>query len=352
MLRFGRILVAFAFLAASLAAASPSGAWAKDATRDSLPPAALLGLEGASPELDGIRLFEDRLFAEAFKAKAWKLLERKRVDALLAEHAFQSAATEGPSAADVGSLLGVRTLLIPELERTEGVLHASLREIDVSSGAVLRMAEAQTDDPLSSANRSLARLLVGRLLEDPSVPPSDSGFIEIASEPPATVWVDGEEAGTTPVRIAAWPGLHRVAVVPGLTLPPPPPDAEPDLRATTVIVVHQDAPAHHHPRHRRAHLRGTAPASPASPEGNTDQAGQVVGGAVAAAAGVALIAAAASMPDSVWSETWRDVRVKPGRATKVEFVREENAGRSAVGILGAVALFLGAALLVLAATGD
>lgn len=314
-------------------------------------PAAILALECPPPELDGIRLFEERLFAEAFKAKAWKLLERKRVDAVLAERAFQSAATDGPTASDLGSLLGVRSLLIPELERTDGVLHASLREIEVSSGAVLRLAEAQTDEPLSSSNRSLAHLLVGRLLEDPSVPSSDSGTLEILSEPSSTVWIDGEEVGTTPLRIAAWPGMHRVAVVPGQTRPPPPDDVEPDIHATTVIVVHE-TPEPYHPHRRRGHVHHASPTSQTSPDAGSDQTTQVVGGAIAAAAGVALVAAAVSMPDSVWNETWVDVRIKPGRTSKVEFSREENSGRAAVGILGAVVLFLGAALLVLAASGD
>ncbi len=349
MLRLGCIASFFVCLASRIVLAAPPDTWVSGSVRDTAAPAAILALKGPSPELDGIRLFEERLFAEAFKAKAWKLLERKRVDAVMAERAFQSAASDGPTASDVGTLLGVRSLLIPELERTNGVLYASLREIDVSSGTVLRLAEAQTDEPLPSSNRALARLLVGRLLEDASVPTSDSGTLEILSEPSSTVWIDGEEAGTTPLRIAAWPGLHRVAVVPGQTLPPPS-DDEPDVHATTVIVVHETPPPH--PHRRRPHIHHGSPTSQGSPDGNSDQTTQVVGGAIAAAAGVALVAAAVSMPDSVWNETWVDVRIKPGRASKVEFSREENSSRAAVGILGAVVLFLGAALLVLAASGD
>jgi len=350
MLRTGRLSIAFVFLVFAVASAASGGAWAPGPSRDSLPASAFLAIQGPPAEEDGIRLLEDRLFQEAFKARAWKLLERKRVDALLAERAFQASTDQGPTAEDIGSLLGVRTLLVPEYERTDGVVYLSLREIEVSSGAVLRLAEAQTEASLSEASRSLARLLIGRLLEDPSVPASDSGTLEIVSDPPATVWIDGEEAGSTPLRVAAWPGLHRVAVVPGQTLPPPPEQTEPDVRATTVIIVHDD---HHHGpgRPQRHHLRSDAPSNGGS-SSSSDHAGQVVGGAIAAAAGVALVAAAVSMPDSVWSETWVDVRVKPGHTAKAEFRREENGGRVAVGVLGAVVLFLGAALLVLAASGD
>lgn len=339
---------------ASQVQAASKGLWGSAAARDSLPTAALLGFRDIPTTEPGLRTLQDRLFLEAFKARRWRLLERQRMDAILAEHAFQGSASCSTSCtADLGTMLGVRTLLIPEFDRDAGIIHASLRELDVGSGEVLRLAEAETDEPLSESSRTLARLLIGRLLEDPDVPSTDSGAISIVSEPSTTIWVDGVEVGRSPLTVAVWPGTHRVAVVPGRTLPPevePPPPA--DLSATTIVVVEDDGPRYGH-HHRRRHDRGRRfqpDRYEPQPQAHQDAAeAQAVTGAVAAVAGVALVAAAASMPDSVWSDEWRDIKVGTADTVKTEFHRQENSGRGVVGVLGVAILAIGAVLLVLAA---
>jgi len=341
-------------LASQLHAAS-KGLWGSPAARDSLPTAALLSFQDIPTSEPGLRTLQDRLFLEAFKVRHWRLLERQRMDAILAEHAFQGSASCSTSCtADLGSMLGVRTLLIPEFDRDAGIVHVSLRELDVGSGEVLRLAEAETDQPLSEASRTLARLLIGRLLEDPDVPVTDSGAIAITSDPPTTIWVDGIERGSSPLTVAVWPGVHRIAVIPGQTLPPPPIESPPpaDLSATTIVVVHDDGPRYGH-RHGRRHERGGRfqpdryEAEPRTRNDATET--QAVTGAVAAVAGVALVAAAATMPDSVWSDEWRDIKVGTADTVKTEFHRQENSGRGIVGVLGIAILAIGAVLLALAA---
>jgi len=339
---------------ASLCQAAQKNSWGTSDRRDTLPTCALLSLKDAPASEEGLRAFQDRLFQEAFKARRWRLMERQRVDALLSERAFEGASSCSTScASNVGSLLGVKTLLVPEFDRTNGVNRASLRELDVSSGEVLRLAEAETDEPLDRSNRSLAHLLIARLLEDPDVPENDSGAISITTTPPTTVWVDGIEVGQSPISVPAWPGTHRVAVTAGQTIPPPPEPrpVEPDVTATTVIVVHNDYHGsyhgHHHGYGERYRSEERYPAHGRS--SSHDDAAVV--GAVAAVAGAALVVAATNMDDSVWSDTWHDVRVKTGDTVHTEFHQQENDGKATVGIIGGIALVLGIIVLVLAAGG-
>ena len=302
-----------------------------------------------------MRSLQDRIFQEAFKAKRWRLLERQRVDAILAERSFQEASACSTSCASkIGSLLGVRTLLVPEFDRVDGISHVSLRELDVASGEVLRLAEVETDEPLSSSSRRIAHLLVGRLLDDPSTPASDSGFISIATTPSTDIWIDGIAVGKSPLTVSAWPGTHRVATIPGQTIPLPPKTepVDPDVSATTIVIIHDDD--HDHPGPRHPHWRGhrhdphgdgPGPRRDLSPgpQGShgDDGTAAITTGAVAAVAGVALIAAATTMPDSVWSQTWQDVNVKTADTVQTRFDRVENDGKEVVGILGVAVLVIG-----------
>lgn len=344
------LLAMLLVLAAFASAASPR------ASRDTLPTSALLSFQDVPEGEEGLRTLLDRLFQEAFKARAWRLMERQRVDAILAERSFQSASSCSTScAAQIGTLLGVRTLLLPEFDRVDGVSTISLRELDVATGEVLRIAYVETDESIGSSSRRLARLLIGRLLGDPSVPETDSGWISVASDPPAEIWIDGVSVGTSPLTVPVWPGIHRVATAPGHVLPAPKPQpTAPDASATTIIVV-DGGRDHHHRHHPRPRFHpdgphGEAPASNrdhAGPSGNaksgkSDGSGSAVAvGAVAAVAGVALVAAAASMPDSVWDETWKDAKAPVADTARVAFRKVENDGKGALGIIGVAALIFG-----------
>lgn len=353
-------IILSALLAFTLAPSS-AHARAPQTGRDTLPTSALLSFKDLPATGDGLRGLLDRIFQEAFKAKRWRLLERQRVDAILAERSFQEAAACSTSCAStIGSLLGVRTLLVPEFDRVDGVSHVSLRELDVATGEVLRLADVETDEALSSASRRIAHLLIGRLLEDPSVPASDSGFLAIVASPPTDVWVDGVPVGRSPLVVPVWPGTHRVATVANRTIPAPAKTkpAEPDLSATTIVIVHDDAPGsprprwhdhHHAPRGPRsegpANYRAAPPTGPhgdaaREDRGNGDGAA-IAAGAVAAVAGAALIAGAVSMPDSTWSEEWKDVAVRTADTADVHFQMVENDGKGTLGIIGAAILAIG-----------
>lgn len=330
------------------------------APREQLPTAALLSFKEVPAGEEGLRTLLDRIFQEAFRSGSWRLVERQRVDALVSERAFQEAGACSTScAATIGGLLGVRDLLLPEFDRVDGVSTISLRELDVASGEVLRVAYVETSDPVGPNSRRIAKLLVGRLLGDSTVPESDSGWIAVTSDPPSEIWIDGVSVGTSPLVVPAWPGIHRIATIPDQTIPAPAKaaPAAPDVAATTIVIVDGDrGPRHRGPPPRRVHPGpGQGPDrfrdGPRSESGGSDRhdpSAAVAVGAVAAVAGVALVAAAASMPDSVWSESWKDAKVAVADTARVTFRKEENGGKGALGIIGLAALVFGVLIAVVA----
>ena len=69
-----------------------------------------------------------------------------------------------------------------------------------------------------------------------------------------------------------------------------------------------------------------------------------------AAVGVGLLVAAASMPDSVWKETWRDVRVKTADTQQVVFRKEPNGSKQGLGVIAILGMILGLGLVLMAAS--
>lgn len=346
-MRSPRSLLLALLAPACMAAAAPSG------SRDTLPTTALLSFKAIPSGEDGLRSLLDRIFIEAFKSEHWKLIERQRVDAVLAERALQDASDcSAACASQIGSLLGARTLLVPEFDRVDGISSITLREIDVVSGEVLGIAEVETAESIGSSSRRIARLLIGRLLRDPDVPLSDSGYISVSSNPSSEIWIDGVSKGISPMVVPVWPGKHRVAVLPDQTLEPPKTKpVAPDVSAAPIVIVEERSHSHHHHAPpRRWNAKDTEDDRKAPPSGSSSENknGAIVAGAAVAVVGAALLVGAATMPDSVWSDTWKDVHVGPADTARAEFRKIESGSKGFLGVLGVAALAIGALIIAVA----
>jgi hypothetical protein len=344
-----------------------------------LPLAAVVGFKSYQGDAAGLEDLSDRLFREAYRTGKWRLVERERADAILREQAFQQTnACSTSCETSIGRILGANTLLIPSFERYDEVSHLAIREVDASSGEVLRMAEAETDEPLSSGGRKLASLAIRRLVGDGSVPASDSGTISVTTWPPSPVWIDGERAGTSPLTVSVWPGTHRVSVTQCMRAPPavqedPPPS--PDFAVAALIDLrtgafdHRARHDHRRPHRERNGYRNSAPvqrdwsgepsrtseSKSESHESKNTKKGDdndgataaVVAGVVVAAVGVGLLAAAASEPDSLWDRTSQEVRVKAGDTAKVVFQKSPNGNKTALNVIGVIGLMLAITLIAI-----
>lgn len=301
------------------------------------PPTAAL-LEIRSPDLSEreSKSLSERLFQEAFRAKAWRLLERRRVQEILSEKALTpSSSLDSSGDRAVGSLLGVDRLLIPELDRLDGIIYLSLREVDARSGTVLRLAEVETEASLRDASRELAREAFAQLLDRAFPEEEDSATLVVEAPTAESVWIDGRNSGQPPVQVRLPVGWHRVSLEPGQTRPPPP---EASNSPTIVILpAHSHTHSHHHP-HGGGHLQSSQESETAA----------ILGGLVAVTAGVAMVAVATSAEDSAWDSSWKDVELLPGDTAKVVFQREADPTPAVVGMLGFLAVVLGITMIALA----
>lgn len=208
----------------------------------------------------------------------------------------------------------------------------------------------ETAESISSSSRRVAKLLIGRLLRDPNVPPSDSGWISVTSNPSSEIWIDGVSKGISPMVVPVWPGKHRVAVLPGLTLEPPKTrQQQPDVSAAPIVIVEEGSHSHHH--HRTSRTWATEPSSDRkapSESAKEKKNDAIVAGAAVAVVGAALLVGAASMPDSVWSDTWKDVHVGPADTARTEFRKVESGSKGALAFFGVAALAIGALIIAVA----
>lgn len=299
------------------------------------------------------------LFQELSKTNRWRLVDQEQVVTVVHERAFQEAKTCSTACLGaLGSRLGAQTLLLPDLSRQDGISRLSVREVSVATGEVLRSAQAETDEPLSSSSKRLAQLVVARLAGDPTVTATDSGAIQVIANAPARIWIDGEDAGDAPLTREVWPGVHRVSLEPQHSIPParerPPP--EPNFTVGAVFIFPLSSGGGYgrrggysqRPPAGAAFPRGSAPA-PAGRGGSHSRGGgdgtaEIIAGTVVAAVGIGLMAEASSMPDSVWSDTWHDVQVKAADTVSVEFHKDSNGDKTAMTVMGILGIMLGIVL--------
>ena len=132
------------FAAAMLIAAGTSGAEAVDLT-----PVGVLDLLSENVPGAELRILSDRLRLELFNSGRLQVIERQRMEDVLAEQGFQQSgcvATE--CVVDLGQLIGVRFMVAGSIGRVGAVYTLAVRMIDVETGAVERVASRDCVCPL------------------------------------------------------------------------------------------------------------------------------------------------------------------------------------------------------------
>jgi hypothetical protein len=323
---------------------------------DTIPLSALVGFETNPDQQRTLTQMQEDLFQELLKSRKWRLVDPARVASAIREGASQDAQACSTSCIrDLGSQLGVQTLLLPNLDRNEGISRLSVQEVDAASGAIIRSAQAETDESLPKSGRNLARLVVARLDGDPAAAPTDYGVIRVDANVPTAVWIDGEAVGESPLTWAAWPGVHRVSVEPDHPLPPDRdhPAYGPNFSFGAVFLFQTSGGGHggHYGGYsQRPHPGGPYQRPVSGPGrshrgGNGDGTGTIIAGTLVTALGIGMVAHAASMPDSIWSGTWQDVQVKVADTTSVEFRKESNGDKTAMNVFGILGIILGVVLI-------
>jgi hypothetical protein len=176
----------------------------------------VLDLTGPGMSESSLRLLSDRLRVELFETGRFTVVERERMSAILKEQGFQQSgcvATE--CVIEAGQLIGVEKMVAGTIGKVGTVFTLSIRLLDVATGVMektaVRDCRCDIEDVLTIAIAQVASELSG--IEAPGrMMPSLPTGLRISSRPPgATVILDGESVGVTPVVIAdPGAGSHKV----------------------------------------------------------------------------------------------------------------------------------------------
>ena len=150
-------------------------------------------------------LLTDRLSYEIFRTNAVTILERNQISAILKEQGFQQsgACTDNQCIAQMGQLLGVQQIISGSLGRVGSLWMINLRAIDVATGQMSRAVYKDVKGDLDAIIGFLPEiaLVITGLQESMSQPvaPGSRGTLTITTTPvPATVYLNGKNAGITP----------------------------------------------------------------------------------------------------------------------------------------------------------
>lgn len=150
------------------AAVADSGA-ARVPPRKGLPNVAVLPFTGSSSlSASDLSSITGRFEAELMGTGAFRVLERRNVDAILREQGFQQsgACNTSDCQVEVGQLLGVERIVTGEITRLERLWSLNLRMVDVGSGAVVASHVLDIKGGLETVLRGgcpeMADILAGR----------------------------------------------------------------------------------------------------------------------------------------------------------------------------------------------
>jgi hypothetical protein len=153
------------FLALCLAAL-PSWAAPADSARKPLT-AAVLDLQARGVKVEEAQVLSDRFRVELFLLKAFRLLEREKVDEILKEQGFQKsgACEQSECAVEVGKLLGVNRMIIGTVSHIGTTWTVTARVVNVETGEILQTAVQDQKGEIDALLRPGMADLAARLLE-------------------------------------------------------------------------------------------------------------------------------------------------------------------------------------------
>lgn len=143
---------------------------------------AIIPLEAKGVSAIEASVLTDRLALELFATGKYRVLERGNMEAILAEQNFQlSGCVSEECVVEVGSLLGVESIVAGSVSKFGATFTIGLRLINVESGELVRVASYDhsglIDQLLSVGIPSVARRLSGQevapIIGSPAVNPSE-----------------------------------------------------------------------------------------------------------------------------------------------------------------------------------
>ena len=170
---------------------------------------AILDLEGRGISTIEAASLTDRLRTALVRTGGVTVVERGQMEQILSEQDFQlTGCTSNECAVDVGQLLGVTSMVAGSIGKVGSTFSIDIRAIDVQSGRIThslwRDYRGEIDGLLGIMPEIAGELVSALTATEP--PPTEApapASIAIITQPPgATVALDGQDAGTTPLDSA------------------------------------------------------------------------------------------------------------------------------------------------------
>ncbi|MCI0511743.1 PEGA domain-containing protein [candidate division KSB1 bacterium] len=150
------------------------------------------------------------LTTELIKGKVFQVVERNQIQRMLQELSLQSTgAIDAQTAKQMGAILGVDILILGSVVKLESVVETDIRLINSQTGEALLAESGHSENPreLRDMVIQLARKIEQRYSNRFN---NETAF---TSEPTAaTVYVDGQIIGETPISKTISPGEHEIQI--------------------------------------------------------------------------------------------------------------------------------------------
>ncbi len=221
---YGLFFIALPLCLLIFCAASP--AYAQDPAHEGPLMIGVLDLEANNVDAGEASAITNRLRLSLSQTGVFSLIERANMDQLLQEVGFQlsGACDTDECIVQVGKILGARKMVAGSVSRVGTMYTLQIRLIDIETSAidneVVQDVFGGIEEVLTQATVSVARQLAAL---DPAVQVQQPGqqmtggggiaSINVESDPAgATVTIDGDPKGTTPLQINVTAGSHEVVV--------------------------------------------------------------------------------------------------------------------------------------------
>jgi TolB-like protein len=129
---------------------------------------AVLDLDPTGVSKEESQFLSDRLRTELFETGRFQVVEREKMEEILAEQGFQNTGcTSVECAVEIGQLLNVSRIVAGGIGKIEEIYSISLRMIDVQTGAIVKTATEDYEGKLSEVLTDVIPEAAERLADQP-----------------------------------------------------------------------------------------------------------------------------------------------------------------------------------------
>ena len=148
---------------------------------------AIMGFEATNIDAAEVKILTDRLTTKMAQAGKFIIIERARMNEVLAEQGFQqSGCVSSECAVEAGSMLGVEIIVTGSIGKLGDLYTMDVRAISVESGKILNQASRDCECKISTVLTEVIPYIAGQLSGGGEVTPAPIESATVADFTPST----------------------------------------------------------------------------------------------------------------------------------------------------------------------